>query len=72
MLIDSMGRLWIKVITLDGLLWEVFDPPGTLVGRIPAFPHIERTVPNFSERHIVAVAADSLDVQTVTVYEFQR
>lgn len=72
MLLDSSGRLWVQAITRDGAYWEVFDPPGKLVGRISVFPRGERTVPYFAERHIIAVATDSVDVQSVTVYEFHR
>ena len=39
LLIDPQGRLWIDAITPDGAFWEVFDPSGRLVGRVPAFPH---------------------------------
>jgi hypothetical protein len=70
LLLDSFGRLWVEAITLDGPYWEVFDPLGQLIGRIPTFPRSERTVPYFARDHIVAVATDSLDVQVVMVYEF--
>ena len=72
LLLDAQGRLWVEAITPDGRYWEVFDPPGRLVARVPVFPRGEGTVPYFTERHIVAVSTDSLDVQTVTVYEFGR
>ena len=72
MLLAPDGRLWIEAITPDGAFWEVFDPSGRLVGRVPVFPQGDRTVPYFAERHIVAVSRDSLDVHTVTVYELGR
>jgi hypothetical protein len=69
MLLDSVGRLWVETETLDGAFWEVFDRGGILVGRVPVFPRGERTAPYITEDHIVAVATDSLGVESVTVYE---
>lgn len=72
LLLDPSGRLWVEAITLDGPFWEVFDPPGILVGRVPPFPRGDRTAPSITDRHIVAVHTDSLGVELVTVYEIRR
>ena len=61
-----------EAITLEGPFWEVFDVSGRLIGRIPVFPRGERTVPYITEDHLVAVVVDSLDVESLTVYEIHR
>ena len=70
--LDPAGRLWVEAVTVDGPYWEVFAPPGILIGRIPVFPRSDRTVPYFAQRHVVAVSTDSLGVQLISVYEFLR
>lgn len=68
--LDWTGRLWVEAATPQGTVWEIFDPEGRLIGRLPAVPRADRVAPYFGPDHLGVVTRDSLDVQSVQVYRF--
>ncbi len=60
--------LWVEVYTPEGFVFEVFDPTGRLIGRLPAPTRDRRVPPVTSGDRLAIVARDSLDVQYVELY----
>jgi hypothetical protein len=69
---DHLGRMWIEAERPEGRIWEIFDPDGRLIGRMPVIPDIERAAPFFGEDLLAVVSQDSLEIPTVEVYRFGR
>jgi len=68
--LDHLGRMWIETERPEGRIWEIFDPDGRLIGKMPAIPSTERAAPYFARDLLAVVAQDSLEVPTVEVYRF--
>lgn len=70
------GRLWVEVLRTAGNHWEVFDPDGVLVGRLPAQERREsigsdtRLPPTFAPAAalMATVRQDSVDLDHVDVF----
>ena len=66
------GKLWVEVMRTAGNRWEVFDADGRLLGSVPAPPRGERVVPAFGPDRLVTIRRDSLDLDHVDVWRFER
>ncbi len=66
------GRLWVEVIRTAGNRWEVFDPEGRLLAKLPLHQWKERSVPAFSPDHMITIRLDSLDLDHVDVWRIDR
>ena len=66
------GRLWVEVIRTAGNMWEVFDPEGRLLAKLPLHEWKERSVPAFSPDHMITIRLDSLDLDHVDVWRIDR
>ena len=68
---DSDQRMWVEVTTTAGRALDVFDDAGRHLGRVP-IPDEKRNAPPYARgNRLYLVAAVSLDVQTVRVYELE-
>lgn len=68
---DRSGRLWVEAAVDDGPRWDVFDSRGRLLGEMEAPPRIERVPAYVGGSRVAVVAADSLGVERVRVYEIE-
>ena len=68
--LDHLGRMWIETERPEGRIWEIFDPDGRLIGRMPAIIGIERAAPYFAQDLLAVVSQDSLEIPIVEVYRF--
>lgn len=68
---DSDRRMWVEVNTTAGRAFDVFDVAGRQLGRVPISGEKRNAPPYARGNRLYLVAADSLDVQTVRVYELE-
>ena len=68
--IDYVGRMWVEAERPEGRTWEIFDPEGRLIGRMPAIASIDRAAPYFGQDLLAVVSQDSLEIPIVEVYRF--
>ncbi|MEX0909390.1 MAG: 6-bladed beta-propeller [Gemmatimonadaceae bacterium] len=68
---DSDQRMWVEVTTAAGRAFDVFDVMGRQLGRVPISDEKRNAPPYARGNRLYLVAADSLDVQTVRVYELE-
>ena len=69
---DDAGRMWVEATSPDGFSLDIFDREGRQIGSV-ASPARHRAVPPYIRGdRIYMITADSLDVQSVRVFEIQR
>lgn len=72
LLVDTSGELWVEAYTADGLVWDVFDPHGVLLGSLPGFDYVERVAPSLRGNLVAWVEADSLGVERARLARVTR
>ena len=69
---DDAGRMWVEATTASGHSFDVFDGTGVHLGNM-ASPGRQASVSPYVRRdRLYLVATDSLDVQSVKVYDIER
>ncbi len=69
---DDGGRMWVEATSRTGFDFDVFDREGRQIGSV-ASPARHRNVPPYIRGdRLYLVTADSLDVQSVKVFEIKR
>ena len=69
---DDAGRMWVEATASEGFTFDVFDRDGRQIGSVPS-PGRHRAVPPYIRGdRIYMVTADSLDVQSIRVFDIQR
>ncbi len=71
-LVDTRGDLWVEAYTAKGLVWDVFDSGGVLMGTLPGFEYLESVAPSIRGDLIAWVEADSLGVERARVARVLR
>ena len=72
LLVDTSGELWVEAYTAEGLVWDVFDSDGTLLGSLPGFDYVERVAPSIRGDLVAWVEADSLGIERARVARVSR
>jgi len=65
------GALWVDRWTTAGVVTEVFDRQGTLLGAFPAIDRNDNVVPSARGRRMAVAATDSAGIPYVRIYELR-
>ena len=71
-LFDDEGRMWVERRTLDGWVYDVFDPAGRLIGQAPAPARDVDLAPYIRRGRVYLVRTDSGGGQVGVVYRVVR
>jgi sugar lactone lactonase YvrE len=69
---DDAQRMWVEVTSRDGFTFDVFDREGRQIGSVPAPTRYRDVPPHIRGDRLYLVVADSLDVQSVRVFNVRR
>jgi hypothetical protein len=66
---DDQSRMWIERHAGSGRSFDVYDPDGRLIAEAAAPARLERVQPHVRAGRLYLVTADSLEVESVRVYD---
>ena len=66
---DDQSRMWIERHAGSGRTFDVYDPDGWLIAEAAAPARLERVQPHVRAGRLYLVTADSLEVESVRVYD---
>ena len=69
---DDDQQMWVEVTSRDGFTFDVFDREGRQIGSVPAPARYRDVPPYIRGDRLYLVVADSLDVQSVRVFNVRR
>lgn len=65
---DAAGRVWVEAVTPGGIVLDVFDASGRLIGSAPAPERDPRVPPYVRGDRVYIAVRDSLDVQSIRIF----
>ena len=69
--LDAQGRLWIEAKDEGEKRWDLFDPEGKLIARLPAHDRKTGPLPAFGARHLATIRQDSLGLDHVDIWRVE-
>ena len=69
--LDARGRMWIEAERDGGKHWDLFDPEGRLLARLPARDRKTGPLPGFGARHLATIRQDSLGLDHVDIWRIE-
>ena len=69
--LDARGRMWVEAERDGGKHWDLFDPEGRLLARLPARDRKTGPLPAFSTHHLATIRQDSLGLDHVDIWRIE-
>lgn len=69
--LDAQGRMWVGAERKGQRHWDLFDPDGRLLARLPARDRKTGPLPAFGARHLATIRQDSLGLDHVDIWRIE-
>lgn len=69
--LDAQGRMWIEAKHEGQKHWDLFDPEGRLIARLPAHDRKTGPLPTFGTRHLATIRQDSLGLDHIDIWRVE-
>ena len=69
--LDAQGRMWVEAEREGKRHWDLFDPEGRLLARLPAHDRKTGPLPAFGARHLATIRQDSLGLDHVDIWRIE-